>query len=194
MKFKVSKEKQDFILTSTMIIGLIAWTFLSIGFYSLEKKQQIKAQKKAIKIEERRKAEEASALAKEQLNVSETVDQISENSVKEEVSPKQENLKPVVTRPAPKKTSIAPRKVVAQNSQSALAPGVRFTNDRNKVSCKSSGGDHDKSEHGKKSHYDEDCCIDKDEWLMPGCTYHYNDIKYSLNGKKPFPSRKPIRK
>lgn len=74
------------------------------------------------------------------------------------------------------------------------APGVKFTNDRSKVSCKASGGDHKPSPNKEKNHYDEDCCIDKDEWLQPGCTYHYDDIRYSLNGKKPLPAKWKPRK
>lgn len=93
------------------------------------------------------------------------------------------NILPEQNKTETKKNIVRP---AAKKDTLPLAPGVKFTNDRKLVSCKGKHNDHRPSPD-KKNHYDEDCCIDRDEWLQPGCTYHYNDIKYSLNGKKPLP-------
>lgn len=194
MRFKIHKNRQKIILRYTIIAGLFSWTLIGFGFFRLEQKQLAREQKNAI--EENvagQNSQENNLETGTNINVpAETVENIIEQQPPVEKTAT-EIVKPVVVaRPVSSKAPVRP---ASGFGRLAIAPGVLFTNDHKKASCKASGVDHDKSEHGKKNHYDEDCCIDRDEWLLPGCVYTYDDAKYSLNGKKPLPNKRvPIRK
>jgi hypothetical protein len=68
--------------------------------------------------------------------------------------------------------------------------GILFTDDPNRMSCHLKGKNHPSKSATKKQHYDEDCCIDLDEWLKPGCVYLFSDFNVSLNSKKTTPANK----
>ena len=87
-----------------------------------------------------------------------------------------------------KKSSIGSQEgQVVEKPRPVGIPGIRFTNDPQVMSCHLKEDNHPSKSSTKGRHYDEDCCIDKDEWLEPGCTYLYSDLGVSLNGKKTAP-------
>lgn len=89
--------------------------------------------------------------------------------------------------PASPKTSV-PKKAITYGLPAV--GGVRFTSNPAQVSCPVKNDKPGKSSY-KKKHYDEDCCIDYDEWLRPGCTYISGAYDISLNHKLPPPSFSP---
>lgn len=190
MRYKISKEKQKIILRNTVIVGIFAWTFLGIGFYSLSAKRQPIIQAQVVENNSIEEIVPESSFDHCENGFCSAVcvklnDALSSNTRKcdeSKTEPEKIVAKPII------------RKIVQPAPKNNNAPGVRFTNDRNLVSCKNNSSNHDKSVHGKGKHYDEDCCIDKDEWLMPGCVYYRDDAKYSLSGKKPAPLHVPVRK
>jgi len=86
------------------------------------------------------------------------------------------------------KSVVAP---IVKKPAGPYVPGIRFTNNPQQMSCHLKGHNHPSKSKRKGNHYDEDCCIDKDEWLEPGCVYLYSDLGVSLNNKKPAPLYKP---
>lgn len=191
MFLKIHKNKQKVILKITLVVGIICWTIICLGFYLLSKKYSTNEQQSEPTSEAVIIVDKLPEVVPES-NLDDHSLTTVEVGVKEEpksIEPKKESVvelkKTVAVVAKPVVVKVA--KPVSEYGSLAIAPGVRFTNDRKKVSCKVKGQDHEKSKNGKKKHYDEDCCIDRDEWFDPGCVYHYNDVKYALNGKKPLP-------